>query len=300
VCLYQHDCSITDLGFIYPGQTLTISLYYYTNDKSSVAIISVVSRPNIPLCRVLNGNQHLQILHDQLQCTIVNYTIAFPNSGWCELYLKTVLPASNNANLFTIRQRACPKGFAKIDGVCQCHMMFKKIGLTQCNINDQTILRPSNGWIVSSTDKFDFYYVSLNCPFHYCVPHSSHLNLSNPNSQCQFNRGGILCGHCRHGLSTVFGSSHCQHCSNIYLLLIIPIAITGLVLILVLFALNLTVTNGAINGFILYISIISINTSVFFSEFTSAYTFISLANSYLGIRTCFYNGMDDYTKMWLQ
>ena len=30
------------------------------------------------------------------------------------------------------------------------------------------------------------------------------------------------------------------------------------------------------------------------------YTFISLANLNLGIKTCFYNGMDDYAKVWLQ
>ena len=41
----------------------------------------------------------------------------------------------------------------------------------------------------------------------------------------------------------------------------------------------------------------------FFTElnhFTPTYTFISLANLDLGIQTCFYNGMDDYAKMWLQ
>ena len=35
-------------------------------------------------------------------------------------------------------------------------------------------------------------------------------------------------------------------------------------------------------------------------DFTPTYTFISLANLDLGIQTCFYNGMDDYAKMWLQ
>ena len=34
--------------------------------------------------------------------------------------------------------------------------------------------------------------------------------------------------------------------------------------------------------------------------FTPAYIFIPLANLDLGIPTCFYNGMDDYAKMWLQ
>ncbi|XP_065901525.1 uncharacterized protein [Dysidea avara] len=47
----------------------------------------------------------------------------------------------------------------------------------------------------------------------------------------------------------------------------------------------------------------SINTPVFFPQLdkhTPTYTFISLANLDLGIHTCFYNGMDDYAKMWLQ
>ena len=91
----------------------------------------------------------------------------------------------------------------------------------------------------------------------------------------------------------------------IYLFLIVPIAIAGLVLVLLLFILNLTVTDGTINAFILYVNIVSINTPVFFPqlgdlELTPAYTFISLANLDLGIQTCFYNGMDDYAKMWLQ
>ena len=77
--------------------------------------------------------------------------------------------------------------------------------------------------------------------------------------------------------------------------------IAGLVLVLLLFVLNLTVTDGTINGFILYANIIS--TPAFFTQlnnFTPTYTFISFANLDLDIQTCFYNGMDDYAKMWLQ
>ena len=101
----------------------------------------------------------------------------------------------------------------------------------------------------------------------------------------------------------MFGSSHCQQCSNIYLFLIVPIEIAGLVLVLLLFILNLTVTDRTINAFILYVNVVSINTPVFFPELdklTPTYTLISLANLDLGIQTCFYNGMDDYAKMWLQ
>ena len=141
------------------------------------------------------------------------------------------------------------------------------------------------------------------CPFDYCKPYSFYLNFSTPDSQCQFKRSGVLCGQCQQGLSTVFGSHHCQRCSNIYLLLIIPIAIAGVVLILLLFVLNLTVTDGTINSFILYANIISINRKVLFPDnhtITPLRIFISLANLNLGIQTCFYNGMDDYAKMWLQ
>ena len=80
-----------------------------------------------------------------------------------------------------------------------------------CNINERTILRPANSWITASTNNYSHNYtVSQNCPFDYCLPRPSHLHLSYPNSQCQFNRSGLLCGQCQQGLSTVFGSSQCR------------------------------------------------------------------------------------------
>ena len=67
-----------------------------------------------------------------------------------------------------------------------------------------------------------------------------------------------------------------------------PITIAGLVLVLLLFILNLTVTDGTINS--LYVNIISINAPILFTKldkFTPAYTFISIANLDLGNQTCF-------------
>ena len=183
-------------------------------------------------------------------------------------------------------------------------MPERKIGEKKSKIGSslQTIPRPANSWISAHTvNNSHSYHVSLHCPYDYCLPHSSHLNLSTPDSQCQFNRSGLLCGQCQQGLSAVFGSSQCKQCSNVYLLIIIPIGIAGLVLVLLLFVLNLTVTNGDINAFLLYVNIISINTSIIFPiNNTVIHTFISLANLDLGITTCFYNGMDNYAKLWLQ
>ena len=49
-------------------------------------------------------------------------------------------------------------------------------------------------------------------------------------------------------VDTVFSSSHCKTCSDYYLLLIIPFTVVGFILVLLLFLLNLTVTDGAVNG----------------------------------------------------
>ena len=129
--------------------------------------------------------------------------------------------------------------------------------------------------------------------------------MATPNLQCQFNRYGVLCGHCPPGQSAVFGSSQCKHCSNVYLLIIIPIAISGIVLVFLLFILNLTVTDGSITPFIYYANIISINSAVFFPEQLSVFThftyaFVSIVNLDLGIETCFYDGMTGYAKIFLQ
>ena len=201
----------------------------------------------------------------------------------------------------------CPAGFVQQNGICTCDPILDTtlLQITKCDINHQTVLRPAASWLsaVTINDSHN-YHISPHCPLHYCLPQSSQLNFSTPNSQCQFNRDGILCGQCQQGLSTVFGFSHCQHCSNIYLLLIIPIGLAGLLLVLLLFILNLTVTDGDINGFILYVNIISINSHLFFPQYNNFtnifYVFISLVNLDLGIPACFYNGMDDYAKMWLQ
>ena len=306
----HYECHINDLGYLYPGQTLTTFLHRKrvstgnTDTATAVAVKIDINQPYITPCIVLNVSENIHPAVANKSCNKLRYTIGFPTKSYCELFLKMVSDSDSYLNVFYIRQIACPTGFVKIDKRCQCDPVLAQYGMTNCNINDQTILRPDNNWISATTHNNSYtYHIFLHCPFHYCLPHSSHLNFSSPNSQCQFNRSGLLCGHCQQGLSTIFSSFHCQHCSSIYLLLIIPIAVTGLVLVLMLFVLNLTITDGTINGFILYVNIISINTPVIFTEinrFTPLHTFISIANLDLGIQTYFYNGMDYYAKMWLQ
>ena len=297
----HYDCNKELLDPIYPGQTMILNIYTNVIDfKSFGTIITVINDITwLPptACVITNFSEMVQIVKTKNCSATVNYTIAFPAEKWCELFSRDGI---EKIDIYYIKERPCPSGFTKINGICQCYQFLRQFGIN-CNINGQIILRPANYWISPLLQNKSYAYsISLHCPFHYCLPDSSHLNFSTPNSQCDLNRSGILCGHCQQGLSTVFGSSQCQICSNIYLFLIVPIAIAGLVLVLLLFILNLTVTDGTVNAFILYVNIVSINTPVFFPKLTPTYTFISLANLDLGIPTCFYNGMDDYAKMWLQ
>ena len=303
----DRDCSINNLGYLYPGETLSIFVYH-KNYKSTQHVTEIIAKNEINKqdsrpCIVPSFAEWSQTITINY-CSKVSYsTITFLFGNWCELFLKLQSISGDYHKRFYIRKLSCPPGFFEINKICQCDPIIADYGITQCNVNNQTVLRPPNTWIIA-TDYIPYsYHISKQCRFYYCLPHSSHLNFSIPNSQCQFNRSGLLCGHCQQGLSTVFSSSQCHHCSNIYLFLIIPIAIAGIALVIMLFILNITVTDGNINGFILFANIISINITLTFprlEDFTPAYTFISFANLDLGIQTCFYNGMDDYAKMWLQ
>ena len=314
ICLCTNNlssCYLEEMGPIYPGQTL--SFYLISTVLFTKAVfIEIFSDPYIA-CKSNKSSGIIQL--DSRNCTKIDYLIKHPNGRWCELSLQAeaadlFAPTFNRKwiEMYTITLKPCPIGFAlHLEGDCQCDTILSSHipSITHCNIDYQTIPRPANSWISAqcahTVNSSHSYHVSLHCPFDYCLPHSSHLNLSTPDSQCQFNRSGLLCGQCQQGLSAVFGSSQCKQCSNVYLLIIIPIGIAGLVLVLLLFILNLTVTDGSINGFLFYVNIININAFVFFpTDKSVGFTFISLANLDLGSETCFYDGMDEYAKMWLQ
>ena len=94
-----------------------------------------------------------------------------------------------------------------------------------------------------------------------------------------------------------------MECTNLHILITIVVVVAGIILVMLLYLLNLTVTNGTINGIIFYANIISINDSVFLvneNVFKPLRVFISFVNLDLGIEKCYYNGMDSYFKTWTQ
>ena len=298
----SYNCYMANVYAVYPGQILHINLIISPRwSELSSTIIAANTKDDD--CSILDGYQ-LSQTHTNNGCNRYSYTI-WPNSELiteCKLFIGL----SEIPEMFYVQIRHCPMGFTLQSDKKACNsdplLNNDEVSITSCDINDGTILRPANSWISAVTvNNSHFYNVSSQCPFDYCLPYSSHLNLSNPDSQCQFKRSGVVCAQCQQGLSTVFGSSHCKQCSNFYLLLIIPIAIAGVVLVMMLFTFNLTVTNGIINTLIFYVNIISINYSLFCYDSNSPdCTILSLLNLDLGIETCFYDGMDGYTKLWLQ
>ena len=191
-------------------------------------------------------------------------------------------------------------------GECVCDPVFSNNGV-QCNINDQSFLPPNNSWIgfinnFTACNKTGVLF-HPNCPTGYCF-HGVRFTSNSSDSQCESHRTGLLCGECKEGYSLTLGSGKCLKCSNTYLLLVLPLAVAGLLVVAVLFTLQLTVSEGSINGLIFYANVMGMNHVVLFSRTTTGYSylhmFLAWLNLDLGISTCLFDGLDGYTETWLQ
>ena len=159
----------------------------------------------------------------------------------------------------------------------------------------------------SNNSESDGILLAHYCPLNYCKLGEKWINLgTNPNAQCDFNRAGVLCGGCRDGYSPAIGSSCCIRCSNNgHILLILFFMIAGVLLVIFLLALNLTVTQGLINGLIFYANILWMYKGILFPQkrhtvLLAFQTFIAWLNLDFGIKTCFIVSLTAFWKTWLQ
>ena len=202
----------------------------------------------------------------------------------------------------------CPPGFT-LTGKhrCDCNERIRTNLLT-CNINNQTVRRHGNIWVNAtfSGNTSNGVIVHKHCPFEYCKPEQLDVNLTHPETQCAFDHYGTLCGACKPNFSLALGGSQClPNCSNKYLLLLFVFILAGFALVFFIKILNLTVSQGTVNGLVFYANIVAVNRSIFFpaqhNKFLSFLSvFISWLNLDLGIETCFIQGLDGYWKTWLQ
>ncbi len=117
----------------------------------------------------------------------------------------------------------------------------------------------SNMWIGVANTTNQTEYVVSNCVFDYCAVN---ISLSNPDEQCAYNRSGVLCGKCKSNFSLVLVTSNCKECSNLYLLLLIPFALAGILLVGLILLLNITIATGNIHGLIFYANIVAANRAI--------------------------------------
>jgi len=299
----HHNCSVDHLGPIYPGQVLNVELCLPNNNEESGILYAETHNVNLPqsACKI-NDYRSVSHIFNNSQSKIVHFPIAAEQPGMCKLFLTAPPDLFYYYDVFDVHLLSCPLGFTLQHGVCDCDPYLRKY-IDECSINDQTVTRPPNVYILGLINGTNKYMISADCPFTYCSQDTKKIILSDSESQCQPHKTGILCSQCMKGYSVVFGSYECRKCTNLHLLLIIYFLFTGLFLITVLFLFNLTVTLGTFNAIILYGNIVKINGAFLNLQerlVTFLHAYISIINLESPFELCVYKGMNNYTKKWLQ
>lgn len=307
VCYSQHsshyNCSMKELGPIYPGQILTVHLCLPYNYENTGLLYVETYNDHLPVtaCKVVNQDD-LKHKFKGNHTKSVYFTIASNSPTKCELFLTAQPDLYTNYDVFNVKLLPCPLGFAFQHGVCDCDPLLRSY-TEECVILNQTVKRLSNHWITGNTSSNDTkYLVSKSCPIVYCS-YDLMVNVHLPDMQCQQHRTGLLCSQCTPGYSLVLGTSRCKKCTDTHLILIVPIMLTGILLVAFLFVSNLTVTTGTINGIILFVNIVEMNSHLLGLQsrlVDPLFSYLIITNLGICFETCFFNGMDIYVKKWLQ
>ena len=241
------------------------------------------------------------------RCTDLHYTVLSASEQTQEnitLYAQGPCPRESRSLPISIEVLQCPHGFQLGEEACVCDQRLESYTDT-CDIDRKAVFRPHGAvfWIGYNYENANQGLIlHPHCPFDYCTQNETFIVVDNASEQCSYGRNGKLCGECMTGLSLVLGSSRCLQCSNTHLAMLVAFAFAGIVLVLFLFTLKLTVAIGTINGLIFYANVVQVNAAIFLppGRGNILTVFIAWVNLDLGIETCFYNGMDTYTKTWLQ
>ena len=281
----------------YPGETFQVSVVTVGQRNG---IVPAAVRSNVDKGR-LASSQYIQ--QTTKMCTTLNYTVFSQEDVSLELYPEG--PCSIfSAKLFlklSVSQ-SCPPGFSLENSSlsCACDQVLQKY-TNNCNITNGQghIARESDDTFWVGYDQYHRLSVHPYCPFDNCVSHAVNFSLNNTDMQCAYNKSGLLCGACKNEYSLVLGTSRCKQCTNSHLYLLIPFALMGIALVFLLLVCKLTVATGTLSGLVFYANIVGVNRTIFLPV-ESLSVFIAWLNLDFGIETCFYNGMDAYSKTWLQ
>ena len=290
----------------------------------------------------LSFDDQEQLIQEGKNCTNISVTVHI-NDNSTIIYGKIIFSQYRQPRILTksVKIYPCPLGFDlnKTIGVCELSSPFDNLRkhhqLTVPiigNVSSQTITRLFTFISWAGTVEYENktktqFGVSLACPIGYCNSNHTLLyfysgDLSSSVSfklsdgitdyhppLCLYQREGTLCGRCSEGLSVVFGSTECQHCSNAWIASVSIYLVTGPLLIYLLYALKLTLTSGTLNGIIFYAQAANCGLldMLRYHYFKSsidrlsgfAIFIIHVLNLETGLPRCFYNGMTELWKAFL-
>ena len=316
---------------VYPGETITISVVVVGEDFGTTVGTVYAGSLDHDTPLLMSDYQHSQEISD-LKCTDLNYTLYGDEGSSAMMHLST-LPYeqletryqnkddikraiatyhNKQTTLLTtlvfidVKFLPCPPGFSHAGGHspnCECNPVFHEIPNIKCEIFNGIISFAWSGkvWIGFEDNTNGTVLYSVFCPF--CTNMYKQIDFQNKDNfdiQCEFNRKGKLCGICKDNYSLAIGSSHCIKCSNNNnFSLVIFFAFAGFLLIFFISILNLTVSQGMINGLIFYTNIIW-GYQGRILPYKHIQIFVAWLNLDFGIETCFVNHLNFVWKTWLQ
>ena len=293
---------------IYPGQTLQfyVALFGYDYFGSLT--------PTDGTIQIYDTN-FLNQTYIPNTCSLIKYTPKLTQTGY-QRYSVSNSPTSSMVvgyDMLDFIVNECPIGFRldKSQGSCTCSRSVSRENVT-CDINTLNITHNGLLWIGTYHTSTPFNANETNpnaCIINedcllYCSPNPVTFHLNDTDTQCVDNRGHRMCGSCTEGYSLLMGSNKCGQCHNNYMMIawIALFAVMGVLLVVLLIALNLTVSVGTLNGLLFYANIVKLYEPVFSRKgaLPVLSQVISWINLDFGFEICFYNGMDSYAKQWLQ
>ena len=307
----------------YPGQTLSVFVAALDGANKSVGalVLGLNDEATHTTANTIELNESstmchkiiIEIVQTKERCTSNDTSL-----GYC--IHKRLFSLTDSFDILELKFLVypCPVGFMfdSNTGTCRCSsLLISQNKYIICNISDTSITIPpdSNLWIgpltpqQNDTDRPPLAVIGI-CPFEFCKPYFKSWNVVTE-TRCQPSRTGLFCSQCADNKSVVFGSDTCYECSNYWLFTIIGYALTGILLIYILFKLQLTLTHGTINSLIFHAQVANaglISTlykevyerhRAYFSEFNLI--FLSTLNLNLGYRLCFYDGMTEMARSGL-
>ena len=332
---HMHDftsstCSNTRYIKRYPGETFTVSVIPVGQMNGTTIGITEASLDEDSENHYLNVSNLYSQQQSHAKCTHLAITLN-SNRDSARINFKPVTPEVatkyriETVNLI-VQLLRCPLGF-QLSTVspykCICNPLLSKHSRYMydshivCDINSQTIsFKQKELWFGCLDDKQQnlsstcnsLVVTALNCDF-YCRKAESASNttvkiaVADIDSQCLPGHTGIMCGACMPEYSRILGGTiECRkNCTNRNLpLILFSFIASGFVVIIIITTLNLTITEGTLNGLLVYTNIIQ----TYFVEDLSGFgkicwVFISWINLTLGIKICFYKGMDAYQRIWI-